>query len=138
MGNYLNIVNLIEEAADAVNPDGRFIDGRLVDFSQSFTGAYPLITLLPFTINDSLGEPFDWATVTIGFWKEDRPDTSHEERRDIIGEMDELASDLVTYLLDNSDTYTVTNLTREPQYQMFQGTLSGMAVQFRIDIQSPC
>lgn len=137
MANYQNIVNACREAI----PNGeRFIHGRLIDFSNGYTGTYPLITLLPFTVNDFRSTPdavFDFANITVGFWKEDRPDTTAEEREAIISEMDTLSDQFIDRLL-NSNQVKISSILKEPQYQMFQGTLSGFAISFRIDILAPC
>lgn len=137
MANYQNIVNACREAI----PNGeRFIHGRLIDFSNGYTGTYPLITLLPFTVNDFRSTPdavFDFANITVGFWKEDRTDTTAEEREAIISEMDTLSDQFIDRLLD-SNKVKISSILKEPQYQMFQGTLSGFAISFRIDIIAPC
>jgi len=137
MANYSNIVNACRAA---IPNDERFIHGRLIDFTQGYTGTYPLITLLPFTVNDARSTPdaiFDSATLLIGFWKEDRPDTTPEEREAIIAEMDSLSDDFLNNLLE-SNTTKLTAIQKEPQYQMFQATLSGFAVSLTIQLLAPC
>lgn len=137
MANYQNIVN----ACRAAIPNGeRFIHGRLIDFTQGYTGTYPLITLLPFTVNDARSTPdaiFDSATLLIGFWKQDRPDTTAEEREALIAEMDLLSDAFLNNLLE-SNTTKLTAIQKEPQYQMFQATLSGFAVSLTIQLLAPC
>lgn len=137
MANYSNIVNACRSAI----PEGvRFIHGRLIDFSQDYTGTYPLITLLPFTVQDSRSTPdniFDSTTLLVGFWKEDRPDTTAEEREALISQMDVL-SDIFIDNLQNSNTTKLSNIQKEPQYQFYQGTLSGFAISLTIQIISPC
>jgi hypothetical protein len=138
MANYQNIVN----ACRAAVPAGcRFIHGRLVDFSQSFDGVYPLVTLLPFTVTDARSTPdaiFDSANIILGFWQQDRPDTTPEQREAIIAEMDALSDQFLNELLETSATYKLTNIQKEPQYQFYQGTLSGYAVSFTLQLPSPC
>jgi len=118
----------------------RFIHGRLIDFTQGYSGTYPLITLLPFTVTDARSTPdaiFDSASIVVGFWKQDRPDTTAEEREAIIAEMDALSDSFLNAILE-SDTTKLTNIQKEPQYQMFQATLSGFAVSFTIQLIAPC
>lgn len=137
MANYKNIVNTCR---DAVPNHERFIHGRLIDISQKYTGTYPLITLIPFTVNDFRSTPsavFDFANITIGFWQQDRPDSSAAEREDIIEQMDILSDQFIDNLLDRNDI-KISSILKEPQYQMFQGTLSGFAISFRIDLLAPC
>lgn len=137
MANYQNIVN----ACRAAIPNGeRFIHGRLIDFTQGYTGTYPLITLLPFTVNDARSTPdaiFDSATLLIGFWKQDRPDTTAEEREALIAEMDLLSDAFLNNLLESNST-KLSAIQKEPQYQMFQATLSGFAVSLTIQLIAPC
>lgn len=118
----------------------RFIHGRLMDFSNSYTGAYPLATLLPFTVTDARStadETWDRARLIVGFWDQDRPDTTPEEREAIIDAMDQL-SDLFIDALQDSPGRRIGEILKEPQYQMFQGTLSGYAVSFTIELINPC
>ena len=118
MANYKNLV----DACRAAVPGGqRFIHGRLIDFTQGYTGTYPLITLLPFTITDARSTPdavFDSASVVVGFWKQDRPDTTPEEREALIDEMEQLSDDFLANLLESA-TVKLSNIQKEPQYQMF-------------------
>ena len=137
MANYQNIVDVCR---DSVPNDLRFIHGRLVDFSQGYSGTYPLITLLPFTINDARSTPdniFDNASLILGFWKQDSTDTTAEQREQLIAETD-VISDLFLNNILESNQIKLTNIQKEPQYQMFQGTLSGYAISFTISLISPC
>lgn len=138
MANYQNIVS----ACRAAVPAGcRFIHGRLIDFSQGHTGAYPLVTLLPFTVTDARSTPdsvFDSANLVLGFWLQDRPDTTPEQRESLIAEMDLLSDQFIDNLIDANPTVKLTNIQKEPQYQFFQGTLSGYAVSFTLQIIAPC
>ena len=137
MANYQNIVNLCR----AATPNGcRFIHGRLTDFSQGYAGAFPLVTLLPFTVTDARSTPdgvFDSANVVVGFWQQDRPDTTSEERERLVAEMDVLSDQFLDSVLE-SPSVKISNIQKEPQYQMFQATLSGFAVSFTINLVSPC
>jgi len=136
MANYQNIVNACRNAT----PEGlRFIHGRLQDFTNEYTGTYPLVTLLPFTVTDFRSTPdaiFDNSNIVVGFWEQDSPDTTPEQRENIIASMDILSDTFIDNLLDSG--VKLSNINKEPQYQMFQGTLSGFAISFRIDLISPC
>jgi hypothetical protein len=136
MANYQNIVNACRNAT----PEGlRFIHGRLQDFTNEYTGTYPLVTLLPFTVTDFRSTPdaiFDNANIVVGFWEQDSPDTTPEQREHIIASMDSLSDTFIDNLLDSG--LKLSNINKEPQYQMFQGTLSGFAISFRIDLIAPC
>jgi hypothetical protein len=136
MANYQNIVNACRNAT----PKGlRFIHGRLQDFTNEYTGTYPLVTLLPFTVTDFRSTPdaiFDNSNIVVGFWEQDSPDTTPEQREHIIASMDILSDTFIDNLLDSG--VKLSNINKEPQYQMFQGTLSGFAISFRIDLIAPC
>lgn len=137
MANFKTIVDVCRAAV----PNGaRFIHGRLVDFSQGYEGAYPLITLLPFTVTDYRSTPeqrFDSAPIVVGFWQQDRPDTTPEERETLISGMDAVSDIFIDNLVELPGV-SLTNILKEPQYQMFQGTLSGFAVSFTINVLAPC
>ena len=136
MANYQNIVNVCRDAT----PQGlRFIHGRLQDFTNEYSGTYPLVTLLPFTITDFRSTPdsvFDNSNILVGFWQQDSPDTTPSQREAIIAAMDNLSDTFIDNLLDIG--IKLSNINKEPQYQMFQGTLSGFAISFRIDLVAPC
>ena len=136
MANYQNIVNVCRDAT----PQGlRFIHGRLQDFTNEYSGTYPLVTLLPFTITDFRSTPdsvFDNSNILVGFWHQDSPDTTPSQREAIIAAMDNLSDTFIDNLLDIG--IKLSNINKEPQYQMFQGTLSGFAISFRIDLVAPC
>lgn len=136
--SYLQTVAEIRTAANAVNGN-RFDHGRIVDFSQNFDKKFPYIWLYPFTSTDATSpdDNFDSHTLTVGFWQQDKPDTSVQEREAIIGEMDALCTAFMTYLTTNNKVL-VTAVNREPQYQMHQGHVSGYAVRFTYQNLVPC
>jgi hypothetical protein len=133
---YLQTVNEIRAAAYAANPNGRFHHGRRVDTSQKFDGAYPLIWLYPFQITDAV-EVLDTSDLLIGFWMQDAPDSSVEEREAIIGQMDTLV-DLFLEKIRLNKQVSLTNVIREPQYLGHSGTLSGFGLRFNYQNFAPC
>lgn len=135
MGHYQDIVNVIRTVALGINPTGRFDHGRMVDLTQEFTGAYPYIYLYPFKLGQGREDYATTRDLIVGFWQEDRPDTSVQEREIIISEMDELSDQFIVALQDLLD---VANFEKEPQYQMFNATLSGYAVMFTINVSGIC
>ncbi len=136
--SYQQTVNEIRQAANDVNPNGRFDHGKHVDLSQGFEGAYPIIYLYPTNINPADGPGFiDSSVLLIGFFDQDRPDTSTAEREAIIARMDVLSSEFLELLGENKSA-KVSNITKEPQYGMYQGTLSGFAIKFTYLNFTPC
>ncbi len=136
--SYQSTVNEIRSAATVVNPNGRFDHGRHVDLSQMFEGDHPIIYLYPFTVTPGIDPDFiDSSVLLLGFFKQDRPDTSNEEREKIIAEMDVLSTSFLDTLIDMK-LVKVSSVTKEPQYQMYQGTISGYAVRLSYQNFSPC
>jgi hypothetical protein len=135
---YQQTVNEIRNAANAVNKNGRFDHGRIVDLSQAFNGSYPLIWLYPWRSTDpNVGDFLSTHPLVIGFWMQDRPDTSTLEREEIIAKMEVLKDSFIEKLRENSQV-DLRNVSSEPQYQMHNGTLSGYAVSFTYQNFSPC
>ena len=137
--SYISTVSEIRAAATAaLNGQGRFDHGRHVDLSQKFDGEYPFIFLYPITIANPDSPGFiDRNNIMIGFWKEDRPDSSTIEREQSIAEMDAL-SDLFLSALDEQPKARITSIRKEPQYQMYQGTVSGFAISFTYENYDAC
>jgi hypothetical protein len=135
MGQYQNIVTAVRNVANAINPTGRFDHGRMVDISQEFTGTYPYIYLYPFKIVQGRNDYSTTRDLIVGFWVEDRPDTSVQEREALISQMDELSD---SFIVELQDVLDVEVFEKEPQYQMFNGTLSGYAVVFTVNLPGVC
>lgn len=138
MATYQAIVDQIRTAANtALGGTGRFMHGRIVDASREANGEYPFIVLYPFTIRQGDGDndSIDSTTILLGFWQQDGPDTTEVQREAIIAAMDTL-SDLV--LEDLRDEMQISQVDKEPQYQFYQGTLSGFAVRFSLQIMQSC
>jgi hypothetical protein len=137
--SYQTTVSEIRTAALSVlSGQGRFDHGRHVDISQKFEGEYPFIFLYPITVQPPDSPNFiDRNNILIGFWMQDRVDTSTLEREQIIAQMDVLATAFIEALEENSKI-RVTGKRGEAQYQMYQGTLSGFAYQFVLENFTPC
>lgn len=136
--SYQSTVTEIRTAAEAVNPHGRFMHGRHVDLSQDAEGCYPVIYLYPITTNRATDPEFiDSHNLTIGFWMEDKPDSSNEDRENIIAKMDQL-SDEFLLVLEELRGSRISNVQKEPQYQMYQGTLSGYAIRLTYQNFTAC
>jgi hypothetical protein len=141
MATYQAIVNEIRQASMAcLENNGRFIHGRIVDASRVYEGKYPLIVLYPFIIRKGESEDneiFDSTQLFMGFWMQDAPDTTEEQREAIIAEMDILSEVFLDSLRDSS-TVRLSAVDKEPQYQFYQATLSGFALRFNITTLTPC
>ena len=135
--SYIQTVNEIRAAAQAVNGD-RFDHGRRVDFSQNFGKPFPYIWLYPIDMRDAgPDEVTDSATILMGFWAQDKPDSSIQHRELLIAEMDILCTQFLEVLRANKFSQ-VSAVAREPQYQHSQGHVSGMALRFTYQNFTPC
>jgi hypothetical protein len=135
--SYQSTVDVLRTAANAVNT-GRFIHGRKMDASSAYTGLYPLIFLYPFQTRTAVDPDFiDTHDLLIGFFQEDKPDSSPEERELLVSEMDDLSTDFIAALEEMTDI-KLTNVIKEPQYQIYSQTISGYAVRFNLQNFTPC
>lgn len=135
--SYQSTVNIIRDAANAVNT-GRFLHGRKIDTSEQYTGMYPLIVLYPFTRRRATDPDFiDNSDILIGFFDQDKPDSSPEEREALVIAMDELSEAFLDEL-GKSEVSRVSNVIKEPQFQVYSGTMSGYAIRFTFQDFTPC
>jgi hypothetical protein len=136
--SYLQTVSEIRAAAIHVNPNGTFDHGGHVDISQDFAKSTPFIYLYPISITPGIEPNFiDNNTVLIGFWQQDKPHSSTEEREETLSEMDILSTAFINQLKDNNYV-SVTNVRKEPVYKHYQGHFSGFLVQFTYQNFTPC
>jgi hypothetical protein len=137
--SFIQTVNEIRGVANSVNPNGRFDHGRVVDASQAFKGAYPFIWLYPFNMDAASGGDFiDDNILLIGFWAQDKPSTSTADREVIIAAMDALAREFFAELQENKLIRILGKVRMEPQYQMYNGTVSGIAARFTYQNFAAC
>ena len=136
MGTYSIIVNAVRDAATSVNPTGRFIHGRKVSVTQKYDGAYPIIVLYPF-VTPRDNDDNDTSSILMAFLAQDSPPANDAEEEAIISAMDDL-SDAFYFELLESKTIQINSFRKEPQYQIFAGTLSGYAISFNIVTKVEC
>lgn len=135
---YQEVVDLIRTASIQVNPTGTFIHGRRADGSIEYDKPMPQIHLYPFVSSPQDGNrAFVNNDIVMGFWKQDAPDTSNEEREEIISAMDTLSKEFLEAL--DEGVLEISNIRKEPQYRTLSATLSGYAITFRLKTHtSPC
>lgn len=135
MSDYQAIVDTIRETAlEALEGTGRFINGRVIDASQAYDGAYPLIVNYPFIITDGT-EGTKNASILMGFWQQDSLDYTPLQREAVIAAMDELQQAFWNILIANTQI-GLSGKRAEPQYQTLSATLSGFALSFTLQIKS--
>ena len=129
---YQSFVDYIESVAQTVNPTGTFIHGRRIDGSIEYNAAMPQIHMYPFTTNVDVSNGYiETANMLIGFWFQDSPESSNEDREAIISQADVLCKNFIEQIV-NEDEYEITGIRTEPQYQTIHGTLSGYALSFQL------
>ncbi len=135
---YNEFVNMIKEVAESVNTNGLFLHGRNFDLTLEFNQVFPQIHLYPFTQTTPPDNIFIVNTqATIGFWKMDGHEQSIEERQAIISEMDVLSLAFEDALRVKRGIQVMA-IRREPQYLMYMGVLSGVALNININSGRIC
>jgi hypothetical protein len=89
-----------------------------------------LIWLYPFDLKEPNDADFlNSMTLMVGFWFQDDPSSSTDQRKELISKAEDLKTLFFTALKSNSKV-DVKNIVSEPQYQMYNGTVSGFASRF--------
>lgn len=138
---YNDTVELIKSIADTLLTSGTFVHGRRIDGSIIFDKPFPQIHLLPFTVSKNRVNLFDTASLIIGFWFQDKPDSTPEERQEIISEADILCEAFIVALEARVNSVLevpvqIDSVKTEPQYYNYMATASGYALTFNLISQS--
>jgi hypothetical protein len=135
---YNEFVILVKSVADSVNADGLFLHGRNFDLTLEFNKVFPQIHLYPFTqsINSDNTNIVN-TQATIGFWVMDGHELTIEQRQAFIAQMDDLSLLFENELRTRSRIQVMT-IRREPQYLMYMGVLSGVALNININSGRSC
>ena len=136
---FSQVLNMIRDTANAVNPTGTFIHGRNSDAANSSDKPYPRIHLYPFRQDRDPIEPEKrTSNLLFSFVKADTGEQDEEEREAIITEMDSLVDSFIDRLIeDYSHSVEFSQITTEPQYQILEG-VSGYSLQLNIKTQTGC
>jgi hypothetical protein len=135
---YNEFVILIKSVADSVNADGLFLHGRNFDLTLEFNKVFPQIHLYPFTqsINSDNTNIVN-TQANVGFWVMDGHESTIEQRQSFIAQMDDLSLLFENELRTRSRIQVMT-IRREPQYLMYMGVLSGVALNININSGRSC
>lgn len=136
---YQSVVDVIRATANEVNSNATFTHGRMADVSLEFDKETIQIHLLPFDGNvDLTNNYFETYQIQMLFLKQDSPDSTVEDREEIISEMDILSRDFINALY-LTDGVQMSGIRTAPNYRMLSATLSGYLVQFNLNVTtSPC
>ena len=135
--NYQDIVDLIRNTANAVNPNGHFMHGRNTDGSLDYDYPFPQIHLMPVQTTLDLDNNTKEHTLILMFWEQDSPESSNDERELLIASMD-LLSDNFLFSLYAVNTIQLVEVLKTPEYRQLSGTASGYGLQFTIISKIPC
>lgn len=135
--NYQDIVDLIRNTANAVNPNGHFMHGRNTDGSLDYDYPFPQIHLMPVQTTLDLDNNTKEHTLILMFWEQDSPESSNDERELLIASMDVL-SDNFLFSLYAVNTIQLVEVLKTPEYRQLSGTASGYGLQFTIISKIPC
>lgn len=136
---FSQVLNMVRDTANDVNPTGTFIHGRNSDAANASSLPYPRIHLYPFRQDrDPIETEKRTSTLLFSFVKADTGEQDEEEREAIITDMDALVDSFIDRLIeDYSHSVEFSQITTEPQYQILEG-VSGYSLQMIIRTQVSC
>ena len=136
---YIDIVNLLSEIAEEVNPTGTFYHGRVSDANLAIERKpLPQIHLYPFKITHPVTNGVDNVpNILMAFIFQDSPNSSDEDRTEIINQADIMQRKFENWLISRDVQYS--NYEAEPFYKQFNGITSGMFIRFQLQVKTnPC
>lgn len=124
---YKEIVTVVKNISEAINPGGSFFHGRNYDTTLEFGAVYPQIHLYPFTMQpEQSNYNIIRSELLIAFWEEDGHENTMQQREDIIAAMDDLCV-LFEAAIRATENVQVLSFRKEPQYLSQMGVVSGIA-----------
>jgi hypothetical protein len=135
---YKNLINLIRSTANKVNPTGLFEHGRRVDAALNYNENFPQILLMPVRHTVNRTDANVGNRIVILFLAQDTPETSPEEREEIIQKMWELYNKFMERLHEDNPIIQITEEIATPEYRAMQATASGYATQFNLLTKLEC
>ena len=136
---FQQVLDMVRDTANAVNPTGTFIHGRNSDAANAQNLPYPRIHLYPFTQDRA---PLDTyrrtSQLLFSFVEKDEGQQDAAKREVIIAAMDVLSQDFIDRLeVDYESDVEFTAIRSEPQYQILEG-VSGYSLSITIKSQVGC
>lgn len=134
---YQQVVQLIRDVSEAVNPTGTFIHGRNSDAAAAADRPYPRIVLYPFdTTQQAKDLERKTSTLLMTFVEPDSGENDTLEREGIIGRMDALIDEWLTELTDRNEVELV-EVRREQLIYVIEG-VTGMSLRLVLAHQDEC
>lgn len=126
----------IRTSAESVNGSGTFVHARRTDGSLEYEGPMPQIHLYPITgelsISEGVNNTYD---IIMAFWYQDKPESTNEEREDIINNAETLCRSFILDL-DSNEDIELSSVRIEPNYRQLSGTLSGLLARFTLTVNT--
>jgi PKD repeat protein len=131
---YQDIVNIIRNAANYVNPNGFFIHGRKTDGSLNYNETTPQILLLEPQPNTNINNNSFVETITfpIVFVTQDSPESTELRREDLKQEMYLLSRKLLAKIDEEPLLQNVQFTGGQPEIRQLSGTLTGFSYSLEI------
>ena len=131
---YQDIVNIIRDAANYVNPDGFFIHGRKTDGSLQYNEATPQIILLEPQPNTAINNNnfFETTVFPIIFVTQDSPESTEVERENIKQSMYLLSRKLLAKIDEQPLLQDVQYTGGQPEIRQLSGTMTGFSYSLQL------
>jgi len=136
---FQQVLDMVRNTANAVNPTGTFIHGRNSDAANAQNLPYPRIHLYPFTQDRAPLDTYKRTSqLLFSFVEKDEGHQDAAKREVIIAAMDVLCQDFIDRLeVDYESDVEFTSIRSEPQYQILEG-VSGYSLSVTIKSQVGC
>ena len=131
---YQDIVNIIRNAANYVNPNGFFVHGRKTDGSLNYNEATPQILLLEPQPNTNINNNSFVETIVfpIIFVTQDSPESTELRREDLKQEMYLLSRKLLAKIDEQPLLQNVQFTGGQPEIRQLSGTLTGFSYSLEV------
>ncbi len=136
---FQQVLDMVRDTANAVNPTGTFIHGRNSDAANAQSLPYPRIHVYPFTQDRDPNDTYKRTSqLLFSFVEKDEGHQDAAKREVIIAAMDSLSQDFIDRLeVDYETDVEFTAIRSEPQYQILEG-VSGYTLSMTIKSQVGC
>lgn len=132
--SYIVAVNTIRDIATAINPNGTFEHCRTWDASLEFNSPDGQIFLYPLQAGiDIANNYYETWQVVLAFYFQDAPDSTNEERENLVNSGYNLVRIFLT-TLDAIEGVEISGIRVEPSYRQLAGTYTGVILNFNMGI----
>jgi hypothetical protein len=138
--NYKQILSILREAAEAVNPKGKFINGRKPDGTQDYEPPFPIIELNPIRTTINRNEGIYNHGIVLHFWTSESLENDRQTTENNIADMHQLCNLYAMYLYENTSVMiTEERMTPEyPNTRRYGGKTTGYSLAFNLITKEQC